>query len=217
MNRDSLTHLRAYWDKLRRGRLAPYRAELDPREFEDALEAMFILEHLGPEQIRVRLAGMALCEMMGMEVRGMPPEAFIAAEHRTAFSRHLNAALNGPCVVELDLVATDNLGGPVEAHMLLLPLRSDFGEVTRILGCVSAPVDDIRVPVNFAIHDARHEQIRPSKGADEPIRELEGFGESGEAYLPGPAQPHLRSVGGNPDAPTGLRRKGHLKLVSGND
>jgi len=210
MQRDGLTRLRAYWDKLRRGRLAPFRAELDPREFEDALEAMFILEHLGPNQIRVRLAGLSLCEMMGMEVRGMPPEAFFAAEHRAAFSAHLDAALNGPNVVELDLIATGNDGHPTPAHMLLLPLRSDFGEVTRILGCVSAPVQDIRAPVNFSIADVRHDHIRPSQGAeDQPVA---GFAEAADEYLPG-TPPQLRAVGGNPDAPAGARRTGHLKLV----
>ena len=212
MNRDGLTRLRDYWDKLRRGRLAPFRAELDPREFEDALESMFILEHLGPGQIRVRLAGMSLCELMGMEVRGMPPEAFMTSEHRTSFTAHLNAALNGPNVVELDLEALDLSGQPIAAHMLLLPLRSDFGEVTRILGCVSAPVDEIRVPVNFAIVDARHDHIQPSEGADDLL--VEGFAEPAECFIPDARPgPQLRTVAGNPDAPAGARRRGHLRLV----
>ena len=71
MKQDALHNLRTYWEKLRAGRVAPYRAELDPRAFEDVLENMFILEQLNPSQIRVRLAGMSLCEMMGMEVRGL--------------------------------------------------------------------------------------------------------------------------------------------------
>jgi len=68
-----LESLKSYWENLRAGRVAPYRSEIDPREFKHALENMFILEIVGDKNIRVRLAGMKMCEMMGMEVRGMSP------------------------------------------------------------------------------------------------------------------------------------------------
>ena len=68
-----LSSLKTYWERLRAGRIAPYRAEIDPRQFESALENMFIVEKLAPDNMRIRLAGMKICEMMGMEVRGMQP------------------------------------------------------------------------------------------------------------------------------------------------
>ncbi len=213
MNTDALTRLRAYWDSLRNGRSAPYRAELDPRKFEDVLEHMFILEQLGPSQIRVRLAGMALCEMMGMEVRGMPPEAFIAADHRDGFSEHLMAVLTGPAVMELDLIAGDAAGGSVPAQMLLLPLRSDFGEVTRILGCVVTDGVEVRAPVNFSVLGHRKTVIQPSV-PDVGMSEMPGFSEGTAGYTPS-AQSALKAVVNNPDAAASAPRRGHLRVVSG--
>ena len=61
-----LNSLKEYWESLRAGRLAPYRSEIHPRPFEHALENMFILEIIGKETVRVRLAGMKLCEMTGV-------------------------------------------------------------------------------------------------------------------------------------------------------
>ena len=44
MKIDALNDLRTYWETLRDGRVAPYRAELDPREFEDARGAELELD-----------------------------------------------------------------------------------------------------------------------------------------------------------------------------
>ena len=79
-----LSSLKTYWDRLRAGRIAPYRAEIDPRQFESALENMFIIEKLAPDNMRIRLAGMKICEMMGMEVRGMQPGFLIDEADRAA-------------------------------------------------------------------------------------------------------------------------------------
>lgn len=211
MNTDALARLRAYWEELRGDRLAPFRSELDPRRFEDVLEHMFILEQLGPDQIRVRLGGLGLCEMMGMEVRGMPPEAMIDAPHRDAFRRHLLSVLTGPSVAELDLLAADARGRPMRGQMLLLPLRSDFGEVTRILGCAVTERSPVRTPVNFGIEAHRLTVVRG---------EEDGLGVDGQPGfaepLPGFSMaPPVREIVDNPSPLTSKRRSGHLKVVSG--
>lgn len=213
MKTDALNKLREYWESLRRGRSAPYRAELDPRKFEDVLENMFILEQLNPNQIRVRLAGMALCEMMGMEVRGMPPEAFIAAADRQAFGHHLQTVLGGPAVVELDMLATDISGSAIRGQMLMLPLCSDFGEVTRILGCVLTERVAVRTPVAFSIVAQRTDMVVPSV-AEQGHGELPGFAEPPAGFAGAKAAPGLRTVVSNPDPVSTGRRTGHLKIVS---
>lgn len=214
MKTEALNKLREYWESLRNGRSAPYRAELDPRKFEDVLENMFILEQLNPEQVRVRLAGMALCEMMGMEVRGMPPEAFIAAPDRQAFGSHIQTVLTGPAVIELDLMATDIAGGPVRGQMLMLPLRSDFGEVTRTLGCVVTERVAVRTPVAFSIVAQRTSIVHPSVAEEGRGGGLPGFAEP-PAGFSGPASaPELRTVISNSDPVSTGRRRGHLKIVS---
>ena len=57
-------------------------AEIDPREFETALENMFIVERIAPGNLRIRLAGMKVCEIAGMEVRGMQPGFFVTEADR---------------------------------------------------------------------------------------------------------------------------------------
>lgn len=216
MKTDILQNLRTYWDTLRDGRLAPYRAELDPRQFEDALENMFILEQLNPTQLRVRLAGMALCEMMGMEVRGMPPEAFMAADDREAFSQHLNTVLNTPAVMELELTATGSDGFQTKGKMLLLPLRSDFGEVTRVLGCVVTEEQITAAPVHFSIRSVERSDIRTN--TPEAPAALPGFAEGAEPFRHAPAAPQLRAVqgGAGEDDRRTEPRRGHLRVIVNN-
>jgi len=211
---EALVKLREYWETLRDGRSAPYRAELDPRKFEDVLENMFILEQLNPAQMRVRLAGMALCEMMGMEVRGMPPEAFIAAADRADFGQHVQTVLSGPAVVELDLLASDITGTAMRGQMLMLPLRSDFGEVTRILGCVMTERMAMRTPVAFSILSHRISMVHASV-ADGGSGSLPGFAEPAARFCGQNDTPALRAVVSNPDPVSTGRRIGHLKVVSG--
>ncbi len=216
MKTDILQNLRSYWDTLRDGRLAPYRAELDPRQFEDALENMFILEQLNPTQLRVRLAGMALCEMMGMEVRGMPPEAFMNAADREAFSAHLNAVLNTPMIMELELTATGSDGFQTKAKMLLLPLRSDFGEVTRVLGCVITGEQITASPVHFSINAVQMTEIQTSPNSTPAA--LPGFSEAAEPFRQASGAPQLVAVqsAGDDKVRSSEPRRGHLRVIVDN-
>lgn len=194
-----LTSLKSYWERLRAGRIAPYRAEIDPRQFETALENMFIIERLAPDNMRIRLAGMKICEMMGMEVRGMQPGFLIDEADRLRFERLLNVVMAEPSVVELKLSA-DNRAGRYRATMLLMPLRSDFGEINRVLGCTSGQGEAFAPPVAFRIEDASVTPIEPNQSA-EALRALPGFAEEAAAFDAGPAAPKLRSIDGNPNAP----------------
>jgi hypothetical protein len=203
MNDLMLSSLKSYWERLRAGRIAPYRAEIDPRQFESALENMFIVEKLAPDNMRIRLAGMKVCEMMGMEVRGMQPGFLIDEADRVRFDRLLNVVMGEPAVVELKLEA-QNRAGIYHATMLLMPLRSDFGEVNRVLGCTSGEGELFAPPLAFAIRDVAVTPIEPSQGV-EPRSVLPGFAEEQAGYAP-PAAPKLRSIEGNPNAPA--RREG---------
>ncbi|PZQ46586.1 MAG: hypothetical protein DI556_19780 [Rhodovulum sulfidophilum] len=215
MNDVMLTSLRAYWDRLRAGRVAPYRAEIDPRQFEPALESMFILERVGAENLRVRLAGMKLCEMMGMEIRGMEAGFLVEEAQRLRFDRLVNVAMAEPAVVELRLEAPARAGA-YRGTMLLMPLRSDFGEINRVLGCLSGESDYYTPPLSFTIRDVAVTPIETSAAAEgQPRRALPGFAEEPSGFA-GPA-PALRAIEGNPDAParrpTGARPR--LRLVEG--
>jgi hypothetical protein len=200
MNDVMLSSLKSYWDRLRAGRIAPYRAEIDPRQFESALENMFIIEKITPDNMRVRLAGTRICEMMGMEVRGMQPGALIEEDDRVRFDRLLNVVMNEPAVVELRLAA-NNRAGLYRATMLLMPLRSDFGEVNRVIGCTSGEGDLFAAPLAFAIEDVAVTPVEPSRSAEKPKQAMPGFAEAAAEFGGAPsAAPHLRTIEGNPNA-----------------
>lgn len=206
-----LSSLKSYWERLRAGRIAPYRAEIDPRQFESALENMFILEKVSADNMRIRLAGMKICEMMGMEVRGMQPGYLIDEADRLRFERLLNVVMNEPAVVELKLEAR-NRAGTYRATMLLMPLRSDFGDINRVLGCTSGDGDLYAPPLSFTIQDVAVTPIEPSQTLDAAHRPLPGFAED-QAPFAGPAAgPKLRSIDGNPNAAPAKTRAGGPKL-----
>lgn len=145
----------AYWESLRQSGDVPSRADVDPRGIEDALNYAFVLESIGPGLARIRIAGMHLGETMGMEVRGMPVSAFIAPASREAFARALGAVISGPAKMTIELRGESGWGQPpLEARMLLLPLRSDLGDVNRILGCFETLGTLGKTPRRFSLEKA---------------------------------------------------------------
>jgi hypothetical protein len=205
----TLKDLLGYWERLRAGREVPYRSEIDPRQFEGALDHMFILEHLGEGNIRFRVAGLALCEMMGMELRGMSLRALMRVEDRAALDAALGQMLGGPAVAHLRLDAHAPSGGVREAAMLLMPLRSDLGDISRVMGClrIRGSRADAAAPLRFAIRAAEIEPVAV-RSTVSPV--IPGLAEAPARFEP--AGPALRAIEG------GARRRGgkranHLRLV----
>jgi hypothetical protein len=207
-----ISSLKAYWERLRAGRIAPYRAEIDPREFETALENMFIVERIAPGNMRIRLAGMKVCEMMGMEVRGMQPSLFVTEADRERFDRLLGVVMSEPAVVEIALEAPGRPGG-IKATMLLMPLRSDFGEINRVLGCASVEGGIVQAPLAFALKEIGISPIHAREAAVEAKRALPGFAEEQEGFEGPPAAPHLRAIEGNPEAGGTKRARPKLRVI----
>lgn len=142
----------AYWQALRRGKGVPMRSDIDPRGIENALEYAFILEKIAPGLARLRIAGAHLSDVIGMEVRGMPISSFISPATRPDFAETLDAVTGGPAIARLELSAENSIGKPpLEARMLLLPLKSDFGDINRVLGCFESRGSIGRAPRRFNI------------------------------------------------------------------
>ena len=137
-NSNSLSPIRqaeAYWSALRHGDEIPNRSQIDPRGLENILSQTFVVERIAPGIARFRLAGQKLNEMAGMEVRGMPLTAFFTPTARKQVSAALEHMFDTPSIVELTLTTVASRSHPAqEARMLMLPLRSDLGDVSRALG-----------------------------------------------------------------------------------
>ncbi|WP_343078953.1 PAS domain-containing protein [Ostreiculturibacter nitratireducens] len=197
----------AYWDALRAERPVPLRSEIDPRGIERALEYTFILERIAPSITRFRLAGAHLTDLMGMEVRGMPFTSFFLPHARARMTEVTEAVFQGPTVAELTLRSEATLGKPdLAASLLILPLRSDLGDVSRALGCLVTEGDIGRAPRRFELAG---ERIRPVAADRFPTdtgqapRHIPapGFAEEAPAFAvppqpskTGPRVPHLRLV-----------------------
>ena len=133
----ALREMRRYWNLLRGGRAVPARSDVDPRGFSRAIDNAFILERIAPGAARIRLAGRHLIDLMGMEVRGMPICAFLNPSSRGRLSDVLESVFKAPQIAELRLASPAGYARPaLTGQMLLMPLRSDLGDVTRALGCL---------------------------------------------------------------------------------
>ncbi|MDM7459801.1 MAG: PAS domain-containing protein [Paracoccus sp. (in: a-proteobacteria)] len=154
-----LREMRDYWTGLRKGRAVPTRADVDPRAISRCLDYTFILERVAPGAARIRLAGRHLIDLMGMEVRGMPICALVQPSSRGRLSDVLETVFKAPQIVQLSLASRADYARPaLSGQMLLLPLRSDLGDITRILGCLVSEGDAGVAPRRF---DLTGEQISP--------------------------------------------------------
>jgi hypothetical protein len=163
----ALAQVEAYWEALRGARLMPNRAEIDPRGIEGALEYSFIVERIAPGIARLRIAGSHLNDLMGMEVRGMPLTSFITAGSRRQVSDTLEEVFETPATCTLHLVSEASASqSPLEARMLLMPLKSDLGDVSRILGVLVSQGEIGRSPRRF---DVTRCQLRPIIAGASPV------------------------------------------------
>ncbi|RKF15241.1 PAS domain-containing protein [Roseovarius spongiae] len=188
-----------YWDSRREGGDAPYRSEIDPRGIRPLLSNALIAERIAPGIARLRVAGAHLSDLMGMEVRGMPLSAFIAPEDRDALADHLVRLFDEPATVRLTLSAP---GGPGRAALggtlVLLPLRSDLGDVSRALGCLVTHGQIGAGPRRLNIDDSMITPLGIGIGTQAPEEDPELAGEY-FAYEPRlrAERPYLRLIRDN--------------------
>lgn len=227
--------LHRYWDDLRAGRDAPTRSEIDPRRIAGALESMFILEALDGGQLRFRLAGTALCDLLGMEARGLLAEAAMAPGHESQILGLGRRVLAEPAIGVMRVRALDARGTDWSGELLLLPLRSELGEMSRIIGCVAFDGAERRRerpqgPARLRCQGVRVMEIETSAETADPLGARRapaetrtpalGFAEPVAPFRRGPAapsepvemRPRLTAIDGNPTAPRGDGPKGRPKL-----
>ena len=211
-----------YWEALRAERATPYRAEVDPRDMGCDPRDLFILEDLGRGNVRFRLAGSGLSERFGMELRGMSVRSVMQLNARDQLSAMIDEVLREPGIGYLRLVARREGRPETRWEMLMLPLRSDFGQTDRLLGSLRQisgfPVSESDQPLRFAIEDMNLAAVAAGR-ADAPAP-LAGFGEASAPFLrPAPDAPRFEAIeGGRPegkddDSADDDARRPHLRVV----
>lgn len=202
-----LRQVEAYWRGLCAEGQIPARTQVDPRGMQDALEHAFLIERIAPGMAKLRVSGSHVSDLMGMEMAGMPLSSMILPGERERFSTGVAALFEEPSVVLMALQAERGLGKPeLSADLLLLPLRSDFRDVTRGLGVMVSHGRVGRTPRRFAVSDV---SVRPvaevtdqygaaptrTTGPEKPP--LKGMAEAAKPFQPAPGRGHLRLIVSN--------------------
>ncbi|MGK8235844.1 PAS domain-containing protein [Roseovarius sp. MS2] len=192
-----LQALHSYWVGLCEGAEVPRRSDINPRHIGGLLSNAFIVERIAPGVTRLRVAGLHLNALMGMEVRGMPLSSLITPAARETFALALVDLFERPARLDIDLHAKAGLGRPeMTGRLLLWPLRSDLGDVSRALGCLVTQGDIGRASRRFEMTSVRVLPLDDTaQPAAKPIEPLPG-GLRGEWPVRGAARgrAHLRVV-----------------------
>ena len=141
MQSRSTQALYAYWNEIRGDRVAPRRLEIEPARIGGILHETFVLERPGPHDYRFRLAGTAICEAFGCELRGT---SFLdgwdqddSGEIDRALSQSLR--LGAAVLLELEASPADASCAP-SFEALLLPLYHVQPEANRLIGTLARTV-----------------------------------------------------------------------------
>jgi hypothetical protein len=222
-NTDQMIHneiraLYRYWEGMRGQRPCPYRAEIDPRDMECDARHLFLLEDLGEGNVRFRLAGSALEDAIGFELRGMSARTIMEGKARESFLALVNETLAEPGIGYARLLGPD---GVQLWEIVLLPLRSDFGRIDRLIGCLHpisgrAPSAG-EAPNRFTIDTM---WIRPVSMPEEPdhgdAMALPGFAED-QAPFAGPPHGFVAIEGGRAEGTPSKGDRPVLKVVKDAD
>lgn len=154
--------MQKYWEDLRRDNPVPLRSDVSPNQIPHLLDNAFLLERLAPGTARFRLSGRHLMEVAGTEIRGMLLAMVMKQPSRAALSTVLETVFNTPQIARLSLSSKPQARRPeLAGHMLLLPLRSDLGDVSRILGCLVTQGDLGFAPRRFDLARAEFTPVVP--------------------------------------------------------
>ncbi len=206
LNLSPLRQIEAYWAALCPDGGVPLRSAIDPRGLKNVLQFSFVLERVAPGVARFRIAGQHLVGLAGMEVRGMPVTALMTRPARPRMGAVLEHLFDTPAVAELTLSGERaTFSRRLGACMLLLPLKSDTGQISRVLGALVSDGDAGAKPGRFNLDDATFRPVSGGLTLSDPPTDRE--------YAPNP-EPAYQFA----EEPRPFRRAApHLRVVSSRD
>jgi len=187
-----------YWSRIRYGRQVPDQADVDPKVLKRLLPFVFLLDAKPDGSFVYRLAGTALCERYGGELRGRNFFGHWDADSRARLTALLLQALAQKLPACLVSVAATEDCRMLETETVLMPLAFGDDAPRRFLGVAQVLTDVTALagrPITF-------ERLVSSKLVRED-----------ESLLKPSASRTLQTVAGwrsHPRAP-------HLRLVASND
>jgi hypothetical protein len=157
-----------YWDRLRNGRAAPFRSEIDPAEIRFLLPDTFIAEGAAFRACRFRLAGTRICKAFGRELRGEDLLSFWEGGDRQLFSAVLRSVLFEAAGAYALFEAYAEPNRSARFELLILPVAHSGATMTRLLGAMS-PITRPSWLGSMPLHRQELVELRliePGEGAD---------------------------------------------------
>jgi hypothetical protein len=187
-----------YWSRLRKGRAVPDQTDIDPRAIKRMLSQVFILDVAQPQRPVYRLAGTALCERFGFELKGTGFLSHWEAQSSLALAALLRQALKMKQPICLSSIGSSADCGMVELETVLCPVSFNGGEPTRFIGLIQILSDQTVLagrPIAFQ-----------RLAASQFVREDEPLPSYDNRTPPPPPPNSLTPIRSHPKAP-------HLRLV----
>ncbi len=137
MNQNGSITLFHYWNRLRDGRSAPKRSEVEPADIKALLADTFILERDTRGEAVFRLAGTRLCASYGRELKGFSFPSLWREKDQRLVSRLIHGVFEQKSVVLITYEGFSRNGRSNRFELLALPLDGGV-ESPRCLGVISA-------------------------------------------------------------------------------
>lgn len=126
-----------YWNRLRDGRPAPKRTELEPAEIKNLLADTFILEMDSRGEAVFRLAGTRLCAAYGRELKGFSFASLWRPHDQRMLKKLLESTFTEKSVVVVSFDGIGANGRSLPFELVMLPLDNNQ-ESARGLGLITA-------------------------------------------------------------------------------
>ncbi|RUM98655.1 PAS domain-containing protein [Pseudaminobacter arsenicus] len=197
-----------YWNRLRSGRRAPKRTEIEPVDIKALLADTFILERDTRGEAVFRLAGTRLCATFGRELKGFSFPSLWREKDRRLVARLVFGVFQSKSVIVIGFDGRSQNGRSLEFELLMLPLDGGI-ENPRAMGVISPAEKPFWLGTD-PINDALIDSVRVIDPDREPM-----FLKNRPSVTVPPLVPSERALAqpvGNLD---GARRIRHLVVLPG--
>lgn len=207
MKQDATVELFHYWNRLRDGRPAPKRTEIEPADIKTLLADTFILEKDGRGEPVFRLAGTRLCAVYGRELKGFSFGSLWRERDRRILRRLLGGMFVDKSVVVINFDGVSVAGRTMPFELVVLPLEGGE-ENARSIGLITPCQQAFWLGVDRIV-DANVTSMRVFDPQREPL-----FLKT-RPEVPVPMDDHPAPIELRERAPRGSRRVQHLIVLEG--
>lgn len=167
MNLNGTIALFQYWNRLRGGRPAPKRTEVEPADIKALLADTFILEKDTRGEAVFRLAGTRLCAIYGRELKGFSFPSLWREKDQRLVARLIYGVFQQKSVVLVTYEGFSRNGRSLRFELLALPLDGG-AQHPRCLGIIGAAEKPFWLGAD-PISDAMIDSIRVIDPEREPM------------------------------------------------